>query len=66
MGISIELKKKCTILLPSLPNFIREDEENGAIWDVKDLTNDELQTIGELWTRHLIMHAENRRKKESI
>ncbi len=66
MGISVEFKKKCTIKLPSLPDFIEEDKENGAIWDVKDMTNDELQTIGELWMRHLIMHAENRRKKELI
>ncbi len=50
--------------LPNLPNFIRfgSGEAAGAC-DVAELTDDELQAIGEAWTRALIEHAQKRRSK---
>lgn len=45
-------KDNCTLIVPMVPNYIRSVE--GKIFRVKDLSQDELREIGELWTKKLL------------
>ena len=55
---NVTVKTERTLLLPTLPNFIR-DERDVAI-PVEDLTQDQLREIGQKWTEALMRKARDR------
>lgn len=56
--VTVTVKTERTLLLPTLPNFIR-DERDAAI-PVEDLTQDQLREIGQKWTDALMRKARDR------
>ena len=52
---------------PMIPNFIRLKVNGKSIpMPIAKLTNNQLQQIGESWTRKLIANAEDKRKLETL
>ncbi len=56
--VTVTVTTKRTLLLPTLPNFIR-DERDAAI-PVEDLTQDQLRELGQKWTEALMRKARDR------
>ena len=62
------MEKKFDLIPIRVPNFILINIPGGTIGEtpklpIKDFTNEELQLIGDDFTKRLIEHAENQRKQ---
>lgn len=56
--VTVSVTTKRTLLLPTLPNFIRDEQD--AIIPVEDLTQDQLRELGQKWTEALMRKARDR------
>lgn len=57
--VRITVKTERVLLLPTLPNFIRT--ENDEAVPIADLTRDQLREIGQQWTEALLRKADDKR-----
>ena len=57
MGEKIQVNINVDVHCPMLPNYIRFND--GKTIHISQITEEELQKIGELWTRELIKKAKN-------
>jgi hypothetical protein len=57
--VKITVKSERTLLLPTLPNFIRTETEEGV--DISTLTEEQLREIGKHWTDALVRKARERK-----
>jgi hypothetical protein len=55
---------KTSVKVPMPPNYILHAEMENHKFDVADLSDEDLQAIGEAWTKQLIEHARKRRKEK--
>lgn len=54
----ITVKTERTLLLPTLPNFLRTESDEAV--PIESLTQDQLREIGQQWTDALIRKARDR------
>lgn len=64
MKVTITVKAERTLLLPTLPNFIRDERD--AVIPVEDLTQDQLREIGQKWTEALMQKARDRARDRTL
>ena len=55
-----KLFKNLPVIVPSIPNFIRVANQT---YPISDFTEEELQDIGEEWTRQFIIKAKKKQGK---
>lgn len=56
--VRVTLKMERRLKLPTLPNFIRDEDDNAV--PVESLTQDQLEEIGRAWTKALQQKARDR------
>ena len=56
--ITVTVKTTRTLLLPSLPNFMRTPDDESI--DVGELSEEQLREIGSRWTEALVRKARDR------
>lgn len=60
--VKITIKTERTLLLPTLPNFLRT--EDGYVVPIESLTEDQLREIGQQWTDALMGKARDRKLQD--